>query len=95
MLKVKVRAFARLRELLRGREIEVELSDGSTLTDLLSALVETYGKELKEYLFSESGDLREHFVIYINGVGVNEAGGVNRALREGDVVAILPPISGG
>ncbi|MBS7287673.1 MAG: MoaD family protein [Candidatus Freyarchaeota archaeon] len=95
MLKVKVRVFARLRELLKSREIEVELSDGATLVDLLGALVEIYGKELKDYLFSESGGLKEHFMIYINGVGVNEAGGVNKVLKEGDVVAILPPISGG
>lgn len=94
-MKIKVKVFARLREILRNREVEVEVGEGATIRDLLLTLVKIYGKELEEYLFSENGNLREHFVIYVNGVGVDEVGGVERALKEGDVVAILPPISGG
>jgi len=94
-LRVKVRVFARLRELLKNREIEVEMGDGATVKDLLSILVEKYGEELREYLFLKDGSLKDHFVIYINGVSLNEAGGVHGILRNGDIVAILPPISGG
>lgn len=94
-MKVRVRVFARLRELLKNRELEIELKDGATLKDLLNILVEKYGEGLKEYLFSRNGNLKDHFVIYINGVSLNEAGGVRGVLRDGDVVAILPPISGG
>mgnify|MGYP000169498652 CR=1 FL=1 len=94
-MKVKIRVFARLRELMKNRELEVELEDGATVNELLRKLVEIYGEKLKEYLFSMDGSLKNHFVIYINGVGLKEAGGICRILRNGDVVAILPPISGG
>ncbi|MEM4446439.1 MAG: ubiquitin-like small modifier protein 1 [Candidatus Jordarchaeales archaeon] len=94
-MKVRVKVFARLREILKNREVEVELSEGATIKDLLLMLIKTYGRELEDYLFSENGNLREHFVIYINGIGMNEAGGVGRTLKDGDVIAILPPISGG
>ncbi len=94
-MRVKVKVFAKLRELVKNREIDVELKNGSTIIDLLTTLTETYGDELKSHLFSENGALKKHFTIYVNGVGVDELGGVKVVLKDGDVVAILPPISGG
>jgi molybdopterin synthase sulfur carrier subunit len=53
-MKIKVRAFASFREIL-GKEIEMELKEGSTVRDLLEALASSSPK-LKEAAFDDSGN---------------------------------------
>ncbi len=94
-MNVKVKVFAALRELLGTREVDVNVLEGATLSDVLEKLVEKYGSPLKNYLFSDDGELKPHFTIYVNSVGINELSGLKTPLKEGDVIAILPPVSGG
>jgi MoaD family protein len=90
-LKVRTLYFARLRE-LTGREAEeLDVPEGSRCIDVVRAIAERYGEDLRHYLFDESGSLRRSFAIALNG----ERTSPEAEVREGDTVVVIPPISGG
>ncbi|MEM0120264.1 MAG: ubiquitin-like small modifier protein 1 [Thermoprotei archaeon] len=91
-MKVTVRYFARVREGLGRSSDEVELDGEPTLMDLLRLLVEKY-PILKGIIFeADSKTLNKFYQVMVSGERV---AGLDRKLREGDVVAIIPPVAGG
>jgi MoaE-MoaD fusion protein len=80
-MKVSVRLFAGLRERAGGQHVEVELPDGAVVEDLLAAMGST-----------PVGPLAPgQCVVAIN----REYAARGEAIREGDEVALIPPVSGG
>ena len=90
---VHIRAFAYFRDIL-GRDLEVELEDGSTVKELLDSLCKSHQK-MKSALLDESGNVREYVILMKNRKNVDSLEGLKTKLSEGDEVAILPPIAGG
>ena len=88
-----VRSFASFRDIL-GKELSVELKDGSTVKDLLENLISTR-QRLKSAVFDESGKVREYVILMKNRKNIESLGGLDTELAEGDEVAILPPVAGG
>ena len=43
----------------------------------------------------ETGKLRQHLNVFVNADNVRDLAGVDTALRPGDVLTILPAVSGG
>jgi molybdopterin synthase catalytic subunit len=81
-LKITVKFFASYKEVLGKEQIEIQLDDNSTVDHLLSRLRQDYPK---------LGNLMETLVVSIN----LEYATFDTKLREGDEVALLPPVSGG
>jgi MoaE-MoaD fusion protein len=81
-VRIRVRLFAIQRELAGTREVALELSDGATVADAWTALVELHPA-------LEPGRSSVRFAR--NGAYADEA----TALSDGDEVAMIPPVSGG
>jgi MoaD family protein len=81
-MKVRVKMFAMLREKSGGSEFELELPTTATVGDAISIL---RGK------FPGIADLLPRAATAVNFVVADGA----TALREGDELALLPPVSGG
>lgn len=90
---VHIKTFANFRDIL-GKELQVEIDDGSTVKDLLDRLCSSQ-QRLKSALFDESGRVREYIVIMKNRKDADSLEGLETTLSDGDEVAILPPIAGG
>ena len=90
MPRVLLKLFATLRDEYGIRELEVEC-DG-TLVDLARRASEAIGKPLWREIVREDGGVRDDRIILVNGVHVQFAG---TRLRDGDVVAVFPPVAGG
>ena len=90
---IHVRSFASFRDIL-GKELSVELKDGSTVKDLLDDLIATR-QRLKSAIFDESGKVREYVILMKNRKNIESLGGLDTELAEGDEIAILPPVAGG
>lgn len=90
---IKVRLIGRLAEGLQSREIVVE-GEGRSVEAIIIELEELTGKRLREILFDERGELREGFLILLNGHAVRGSP-KETTLAEGDELVILPPVSGG
>jgi len=87
-MKVRVRFFHNL-EPSRSGKVEVELKDGSTVKDLLEKLIEMYGGAFERGIWGQ--DRKLFIAIMVNGVSTRPGTG----LREGDEIAIVPPVAGG
>ena len=88
-MKITIRVFATLRDELGWREKSLELSQGR-LIDVLNIF-----PRLKERILTEDGKVHEHYRIFVNGVYVDFAGGLERKLEDGDIIAIFPALAGG
>ncbi len=70
------------------------LIEASNLRNVVEALAEQYGPEIKRRLLDEEGRLRRYINIYVNDAAV-DARNLDVELKEGDEVLILPAVSGG
>jgi molybdopterin converting factor small subunit len=82
-VRIRVRAFARLRELLDAADFDIELPPDATLVDLWEAL---RGRNRQiDALASSTRLARNGRVVALLG----------ERLEEGDEIALLPPVGGG
>jgi molybdopterin synthase sulfur carrier subunit len=92
-MMVKVRAFASFREIL-GREQEIDMRPGSTVSDLLSDLART-NRRFKDAAFDDSGRLKDYVLLMKNKKRIDPLQDLTIELTEGDEVAVFPPVAGG
>jgi MoaD family protein len=98
VLRVSVRFFTSLREIVDKREETLEFPDGEKVTvdTVIKMLAQRYGSRFVEYVYdSKSGAVRGFLQFLINGKGASTMNGLQTSLRDGDVLAILPPVGGG
>lgn len=81
-MRVRVRLFARLRDIIGASEIERDLPAGATARMLWDALAADH-PELDRYLTAVSTAVNEEYAR------------MDAILADGDEVAFLPPVSGG
>ena len=94
-MKITVKFFTSLREITGKKEDEIQSPSIITLEELLAHLSKKYGKEFTEYIFDEKGKVRTYIQILINGRSINVLQRFETKLKEGDTVAIFPPVGGG
>lgn len=97
-LKVSVRFFATLREIIAKKEELMKFSDDESVTieKLLKRLAERYGEGFVEYVYdSKTGEVRSFLVFLVNGRSATTLNGLKTELVDSDVLAIIPPVGGG
>lgn len=91
-----MRLFTTLRELAGKGEETLEFSAKRvTVKDVLEGLARRHGKAFEDYLYDSKGKVREHLQLLVNGKSVSLMEELETKLREGDQVAIVPPVGGG
>lgn len=95
-MKVSVRLFTALRELAgRGKEILEFTEKSVTVKEVLEELVKRHGKAFKDYLYNGKGEMQEYLQLLVNGKSVSLLEELETRVKEGDEVAIVPPVGGG
>lgn len=96
-MKVKVEFLGHVRNVIGSeRKEEVEISEGSSIADLLMMLSEKYGEPFKKAVYEKTGaDVKSNYIITVNGYLLNQLNGVETKLKNGDQVILLPIVSGG
>jgi molybdopterin synthase sulfur carrier subunit len=92
-MTVKVRFFARFRELL-GTDIPAEVKDGTTLVSLISEIARKK-KEGYDAIFDEQGNFHEFVIVMRNGKRVEHEDAAAVRVADGDEIAVFPPVAGG
>lgn len=92
-MKVRVRFFARFRELL-GNEIVAEVAEGTTVPDLVKQVT---GKNREGHIaiFDENGQFREYVILMRNARRIDTADAAKQIVADGDDIAVFPPVAGG
>ena len=89
-MRVEVRLFSHLRLALGRRTVALDLPPGATLATVLDQVTDLAGPDVETMIVDRTrGGYRQ--VGLING----QRRGVDAALRDGDVVSLLPPLGGG
>jgi len=94
-VKVKVRFFTKLRELVGKQEVELEFEEPITVAELLSFLVKRYGSSFKNYVYGEDGKVKNFLQILVNGRSITTLEGFETKLKNRDIAVIIPPAAGG
>ena len=80
-MNITILLFGILRDVIGENSLHRELASGTTLNDLRQELVETYA-QLEQY---------KNYSIAVNESYAES----NYIIKENDVVALIPPVSGG
>jgi adenylyltransferase/sulfurtransferase len=72
-------------------EVKVE---AATVGEALTALTTQY-VDLRRHLFTEEAKLRSYVNVYINDEDIRQKNGLETAIKEGDVLMLVPSIAGG
>lgn len=81
-MKIKVKFFASYKEAVGRDELDMEIEDETNVSQLLVAVKAKH---------PAIGDLMEPLIVSVN----KEYADFDKVLKEGDEVALLPPVSGG
>jgi molybdopterin converting factor small subunit len=90
--EVRVLLYGAWRSFAGGAK-EVQL-DAATMHDALEGLAALH-PSLRERLRDEHGKLRAHLALFVNDEDARLLGWEDATLRDGDVVHIIPALSGG
>lgn len=92
-MSVTVKFFASFRELVRQKQVFTSAEDIGSLLDKLT----NDFQKLKDELYEPKNKkkLRDTVNILVNGRRIDLLQGMNTPLKDGDTVAIFPPVSGG
>ena len=76
-----------------GKQASVEVS-AATVGELLEKLTREYS-DLRRHLYTDDGKLRSFVNVYLNDEDIRYLEKENTAVKESDVVSIVPSIAGG
>jgi MoaD family protein len=94
-MNVEVRFFTSLREITGKKVDEIQLQNLITVEELLTLLSEKHGKKFNEYVYDKKGKVQGFLSFLVNGKNINVLQGFDTKLKQGDTIAILPPVGGG
>jgi molybdopterin synthase sulfur carrier subunit len=94
-IRVTVKFFTTLREIIGKKEEQIQLVRPISVEALLKQLSKKCGKEFTDYVYDELGNVRGHLQFLVNGNSITSLQGFKTKLKEGDQIAILPPVGGG
>jgi molybdopterin synthase sulfur carrier subunit len=76
--------------------LEFPESGKVTLENVLDKLSEKYGAPFTEYVYDRNTlEVKEFLQFFINGNSASALKGKGSELKNGDVLAIVPPVGGG
>lgn len=81
-MKLRVRFYAHLRDLMGRHELNVDVAEGATVCDLL------------DQIYAQQPELRAHDKSILIGAGL-EFVNRNYKLSPGEEISIMPPVQGG
>ena len=97
-LRVSVRFFTSLREITGKKEEILQFSDSEKVTvdKILRTLSSQYGKGFVDYVYdAKTHEVKGFLQFLINGKSASTIKGLQTELKDGDVLAIIPPVGGG
>ena len=92
-MKVRVRFFARFRELL-GTDIIADVADQTTLPELIKQVAQK-NTEGYDAIFDEHGYFREYVILMRNARRVDTVDAARIIVADDDDIAVFPPVAGG
>src|SRR3990170_6363968 len=90
-MAVEVRVTSVLQRLVGAKSVQ---GHGATIGEVLSSLEASY-PGFRQQISGEDGQLHRFVNIYLNDEDIRYLGAFDTAVKDGDVVSILPALAGG
>ena len=95
-MKIKVKFFARLREITGVPEITLNFEKKQlTVKEVIEALIRQYHEMRNELLFQKSFELKPIYKLMVDGQNISNRTGLSHPVQEGSVLRFFPPVYGG
>ncbi len=97
-MQVTLRFFGIFKSLAGQRELRLEVEEGTTLRQALGAAGKQLAPEFADQVLAplDEGPVKGlQALILLNQIHLDDAAEFDRPLKEGDVVAWVPPMEGG
>ncbi|HEY3273365.1 MAG TPA: ubiquitin-like small modifier protein 1 [Methanocella sp.] len=91
-MKIKFKLFANFREAVGQKEAEVA-TGGKTVGDAIRSLIAQHPK--LEPLVYQDGHVKQYVNVLLNGQTVKDDQLASATVKDGDEIALFPPVSGG
>ncbi|MFX1464869.1 MAG: MoaD family protein [Promethearchaeota archaeon] len=96
MIDVTVKFYGILRTNVVKEASRQFTLDHCTVEDLINALIQHYGEEVKEkFIDPETNQLTNRLIMFVNGTNVRNLQGPKTELKDDDLIALFPPSGGG
>jgi sulfur-carrier protein len=92
-MNVRIKAFARFREII-GSENTIKLEGDASVLDALKSL-SAGSEDFRDACFDKEGNVASHVVLMINGKRISGRNRETLVLHDGDELAVFPPVAGG
>ena len=95
-MKINVHSILSLKEVLGGKDVEMIIPEGTTLSGLLAGMVEIWGDSLSPHIFKPgSEEILPYVRLMVNGKAIQSLNGMETILNDGDEVLLIPLAAGG
>ena len=97
-MQISVRFFTSLREITDKKEEKLNFKEGErvTIDSVLKTLGQRHGRQFVEYVYDgKTGEVKGFLQFLVNGKSAAALNMLETELKDGDVLAILPPVGGG
>jgi MoaD family protein len=97
-LKVTVRFFTSLREIVGKKEEIIELKEKEKISigEILENLAQRHGTDFVQYVYDgKTRNVKSFLQFFINGRSAASLSGMSTEIIDGDLLAIIPPVGGG
>jgi molybdopterin synthase sulfur carrier subunit len=91
---MQVKLYASLRQAAGTKMVEVEITDGMTIREILKVVTNQY-PTLDKFIWTEQGELSEHAHVFINSENIRRLAGLATVVKPEDHLDIFPPLVGG
>ena len=92
-MKIKIKFLKPFSNTVGKNELEIEFN-GSTIEDLLKAIVDRH-PNMKKELYTKTEELTEYICIFVNDKPISALNGTNTELKNNDELLFFVPVSGG
>ena len=96
MPKVTVKLYSVLREIAGKSTLKMEVPDKSSVKDVIDKIIHQFKEGFEDrYRLVGGGNITEYFLVFVNNTPISHLAGLETKIKEGDVLDILEPVSGG
>lgn len=95
-MQVNVHYISLVKSYTNKSQEEITLPHKANLAQLLDKIASTYGKPFNFEVYDPSKkEVKPTFVAMVNGIHMDQLGGINTALEDGDSVILMTLMTGG
>lgn len=92
-MRVRFNYFAQIRQAAGVDTLLLDLNDGTTLAQALTQVANQHGESFRSLVLVAPNQVRPSIILLLNDTAVRND--LTRALKDGDSISLLSPLSGG